>query len=168
MRHYLFIALALLLACTVSIETAHAEKEVKLRPTVLKNAKLNNIESLGIFKTPQQGSLGRDLWSNGDRRNIASLMSALPSKTENYALQRLRNGLLLTAANTQLLKDKAPARDGGDMFTMRLENLLRIGAYDYAAKMYETLGDEPYHPRLAKAGIITSVSYTHLTLPTKA
>jgi len=154
MRHFLYFALSLLLVCAVPLVSAQAESDEKKRPAVLK-AKITPIESLGVFTTPQQGSLGRDLWSNGDRRNISALMSALPSKTENYALQRLRNGILLTAANTQLLKDKDPAQDGADMFTLRLENLLRIGAYDYAAKMYEKLDDEPYHPRLAKAGIIT-------------
>lgn len=154
MRHILLLTLAFLLSLPAVTSIAHAEDDAKKRPAILKVSNINKLESRGIFSSPAQGSLGRDMWSNGKRASIAALMAELPAVTENYALQRLRNGILLTSANTQLLRDKKPPKGNADIFTLRMENLLRIGAYDYAAKMYETLDQEPYHPRLAKAGLI--------------
>lgn len=151
----LFTALlGIFMLCTYESALAEDDAEKK-RPAVIKVSNIYKIESIGIFKTPQQGSLGRDMWSNGNRVNVPKLMSLLPASTENKALQRIRNGVLLTSANAKLLKGKLDSEKNDDLFTLRLENLLRIGAYEYAAKMYDELDQEPYSPRLAKAGIMT-------------
>jgi|GEM_PF-1610994 len=129
------------------------------RPATL-DVNMRRLESHGLWSTPKDGGLGRDMWNNTSRDAITHLLPLMSTQTKDWLVQRLRNSLLLTSANALLIKDDKNEKQkaGNDLFTLRLETLLEIGAYDYAAQFYALLdNEEPYHPRLARAGILTQM-----------
>ncbi len=128
-------------------------KAVKKRPAVL-DVNYNRMESLGLFNTPGDGSLGRDLWDNTRRSFLVGFLAKIPSPSpDSFTHQRMVNGLLLSEANAGLIVDDIDIEPGKDILTLRLNRLNQMGAYKQAFDLYSKLGQEPYHSDLAKAGI---------------
>ncbi len=124
-----------------------------LRPEILR-VNTKKIESLGLYETPNDGSLGRDLWDNTRRSFLMEYMPRIPQPDiGSPEHQRLVMGLLLSKANADLVEEDAEFVPGKDILTLRLQKLMDVGAYKQAFTLYSSLGEEPYHPELAQAGI---------------
>lgn len=142
-----------LISGVVPLHAQDNTKDENLRPRVL-DVNLSRIESFGLLTRPQNGALGKDLWNKTSRASLKSLFPRLPHPSESNTLHKLVMGLLLSASNSRLLEGEIDPESGSDLLTLRIEKLLELGAYDYAFKMYIALNREPYHPRLAKNGIL--------------
>jgi hypothetical protein len=136
-----------------TVEKKAEAKPIKKRPAVLK-VDYNQLEALGLYTTPAEGSLGRDLWSNTRRSFLMEFLPLLPDPTSSAAHRHMVMGLLLSEANPALIENDVRVEAGKDVFTMRLERLNEMGAYHYSYKLFSKVSDEPYHENLAKAGII--------------
>ena len=112
------------------------------------------LESRGLYYSPADGSLGRDLWTNTKRSVLLNYLPSLPSAGKSPFLQTLTTGLLLSDANAKLIENDVPPKPGEDMLTHRLMKLMDLGMSDQALKIYSDMGQPPYHPNLAQAGII--------------
>lgn len=114
---------------------------------------VRRIESLGTLATFRQGSLGPDIWTGTRRSAILALVPQTPAATGSTTVTDLIRRAMLTEAGTGGIKNDAPVAPGQDFLTLRLEHLLRQGAYQDALDLYSLVRDKPYTPRLGKAGI---------------
>ena len=114
----------------------------------------SNIESIGLYSKVSEGGMGKDLWGNTKRSTLTSLIQSMPASSQEPSVQRLIFGMLLTAANASNIENDAPLQAGNDLLTLRMEKLLEGGAYRQAFDLYSQLKEEPYHPRLARAGVL--------------
>lgn len=145
--------LALPPAPALAQDDPNSGSAVKKRPAVL-DVNYNRMESLGLYNTPADGSLGRDLWNNTRRSFLTGFLPLTPQPSpHSFAHQRMVIGLLLSEANANLIRDDIDIEPGKDVLTLRLNRLNDIGAYKQAFDLYSKLGQEPYHSDLAKAGI---------------
>ncbi|MCD8571509.1 MAG: hypothetical protein LRY76_08365 [Alphaproteobacteria bacterium] len=138
-----------------TIEEAKAPaKKQENKPAKLLKVDFADLESKGLYYSPQDGSLGRDLWSHTRRSAVLEYLPALPSAGESPLLQIFTNGLLLSKANADLIENDVAPEPGQDILTLRLMKLMDLGMTDQALKIYSDLGQPPYHPNLAQAGIM--------------
>lgn len=126
--------------------------EIKLRPAVL-DFDLEKLETVGLYSDTNDGSLGRDLWTNSRRSEVVELLPLIPAPDKSPTQQALVMGALTTLADIDQLDDYRKVEDGKDIFTLRLQKLNEIGAYKQSFEMYSLIGAEPYHLNLATAGI---------------
>lgn len=130
------------------------QDERDLRPKIL-DVDLDRIESIGLIRTPKDGGLGRDLWSKSDRKEISYLLKKLPTPDPKLpAHKRLVWGALLSVTNAELIVTENEDDIETDILTIRLNKLMDFGAYKQALDMYTQINHEPYHPALAKAGLL--------------
>ncbi len=160
-----FLALSLciiFLQPALSLAKDRAEKDSKKQSEaekpVVYEGNYNLIESYGIYTKPKEGSLGRDLWSNSARSAIGYWIKESPNEIRNPIIQRLIFGALLSKVNPRLIQNDIPITPGEDLFTLRIEKLVKMGAYTQASDLYSLAGEEPYHPRLAYSGILAMLS----------
>lgn len=122
------------------------------RPATLK-VNINKVESIGLVYKPQDGGLGKDLWTNSRRSKIDFLIPNLPDEPYGKVQTFLTHGLLTTQSNGYLIEPDKDIEE--DILTRRITKLSEMGAYNKAKKLYEQLdGAEPYNESLAKAGIL--------------
>lgn len=114
---------------------------------------IRRIESLGTLSTFNEGALGKDIWAGTSRSDVATLFPALPASVPSATVTDLLRRAMLTRADSTLLVPDEKIMPGADFLTLRLEQLLRQGAYQEALDLYGLLKDKPYHLRLARAGI---------------
>jgi hypothetical protein len=108
-----------------------------------------DVETLALFVTANDGSLGKDAWKNLSRDDVRDLISASVPPTLPV-LRGLYVRALLTDAS--LSSGSAPA-DGNDLFTLRLKKLVEAGAFDDAFRLYRRLGTQTPTASAAQAGI---------------
>ncbi|MCB1563783.1 MAG: hypothetical protein KDJ75_09435 [Alphaproteobacteria bacterium] len=112
-------------------------------------------ESAGLYKSRKDGGLGPELWRHARREAVQDYMELLPVSSGNMIFQNLTLSLLLSAADTTDMDDYKKPEAGEDLLTLRLEKLLSMGAYGKIYEIYNFLPDKPYHPRIARAGILS-------------
>lgn len=122
-------------------------------PKILKTD-FASLESNGLYSNPQDGSLGRDLWTNTRRSAVLAYLPQLPPAGSSPTLQSLTSGVLLSSAQAGLIVNDIQPEQGSDILTLRLMKLMDLGMTDQALKIYSELGQPPYHPNLAQAGIM--------------
>ncbi len=135
-------------------EEDKAEPKKAKEPKALTEDQAAALESMGLLKSTKDGALGRDLWSNAKRSVLVSLMNDIPPAHKSRIIRHLRASALLTAADARLIENDMPIEPGRDLLTLRLQELLRIGAYDKASDLYAAQGEEPYDAALAITGIL--------------
>jgi hypothetical protein len=145
-----FLVIGLLASFGLSVKSANSQE---LRPAIL-NVKYESIESLGLYDSPKDGSLGRDLWDNSRRSEIQYLLERMPAPGSSPVHRQLVMATLLTEASANLIENDVPPEPGKDLLTLRLEKLIEFGAYKQAFELYSSLNREPYAPELARAGIL--------------
>lgn len=184
--HNIFVIVAICIAVSMlSVTPVHAdermagstehkktedEKTVEINDADLspeefyKNHKIriHRIESTGLYHSLKEGSLGIDLWENGDRARVSELIKTLPANTPHAYMRVLMRDLLLTGARTENLNGERFPVPGEDFLTLRLEKLIEMGAFYEAADLYRAMKDTPYHPRLLEAGV-TALLYAGQT-----
>lgn len=126
------------------------------KPASMSNADFREIESAGMYKNANEGSLGKDLWKGSKRSVLLPLIEDMPVASREPAVQRLIFGALLTQADARMIENDVPIEPGRDLFTLRLEKLIQAGAYRQAQDFYSSFFEEtkPYHERLARAGLL--------------
>ena len=113
------------------------------------------LESAGLYSSAEEGSLGKDLWKGMKRSELLSLLETMPVASQIPAAQRLIFGALLSRTEAGMIDNDAAPNPGGDLLTLRLEKLIQAGDYPHAQDLYSSFGNhEPYHERLARAGIL--------------
>ncbi|HEY8190603.1 MAG TPA: hypothetical protein VIF12_07950, partial [Micavibrio sp.] len=110
------------------------------------------MESLGPLINPLKGGLGDDMWDGTGRSVVQEFIPALPTGKTLRSVQLLARRVLLSNGDVSMMRNDTPA--GQDLFTLRLEQLLAMGAYSDAVDLYTLLQGEPSHDRLAQAGIM--------------
>lgn len=146
-KHPVLLGLTLGLTLLLCLKAGQAETEI---PRDIKK-----FESAGLYANRKDGGLGRDLWDRSHRSTVRDYLQAMPNASEHPALQRLTLSLLLSAADISEMDNDIPLTAGEDFLTLRLEKLLDMGAYKKAYELYSFLPEKPYHPRIAKAGILS-------------
>ncbi len=114
------------------------------------------LESHGLLTSASQGSLGRDLWHGTARSLLVEYLPQLPTAPGFYTVSKLVRKLLLTAADTSLLRADEKPRPGADLTTLRLQKLLEMGAYQEAFTLYTRHSSAPYHQDLARMGVLAA------------
>lgn len=140
---------------TPAATSATAAAPVKTpRPSTGKTMDRKAMESLGPLTNPLKGSLGNDMWGGSRRAVLAKYIPLLSTGDASRAAQLLSRRVLLSNGDIKML-DNDPGPSGGeDLFTLRLEKLLEMGAYDDAVELYTLIEGEPSHGRLGRAGIM--------------
>lgn len=150
---FLCIALLALSGSNIAFAQPKPDKKPGVDPVVYEGD-YEELESYGVYSRPADGSLGRDLWSNSSRSALMYWFKNMPEQFENPMLQRIAFGTLLSRVNANLIRDDIDVVPGEDLLTLRLEQLLKMGAYSHAAELYSKADDEAYHPRLAYTGAL--------------
>lgn len=121
--------------------------------------RVHRIESLGTLTSFRQGGLGKDIWAGTRRSSILTLLPQIPPATGSAVVTNLIRRALLTEATAASIRNDVAFGPGQDFTTLRLEHLLRQGAYQDALDLYSLIREKPYSARLGKAGI-TAMLYT--------
>jgi len=112
------------------------------------------LESLGPLTNPLRGGLGNDMWADTPRSVVQDFLPLLPDGKTIWPAQWLARRVVLSNGDVTMMKnDKTPA-EGQDLFTLRLERLLAMGAYADAAALYRLIEGNPLHDRMVRAGIL--------------
>jgi hypothetical protein len=115
----------------------------------------NQIESIGLLSQGADGGLGEDVWVGSDRATITRLIPAAPRVTGFPEIQDLLRRLYLTAAKPDYFNKNGNRPDPGrDLLTLRIQKLESMGLYSEAIKLYSLNTGEPYHEKLARAGVL--------------
>lgn len=110
-------------------------------------------EFLGFAPLNDERSLGNDVFRGSTRSVLTELFKSLTARDVNLPIHKTTNRVLLTAGRqSDIISDTKPA-PGEDLLTIRLEKMLERGLYAEAASIYTSLESEPYHERLASAGL---------------
>jgi len=140
--------------------TVHSEveehEEAATTEAVLK-INYDRFESRGLLSKPLDGSLGRDLWDGSKRSLLITYLPQLPGMSQYRTIQALSKRLLLTQADTSLIRQDENPQAGNDLLTLRLEKLLEMGAYKEALTLYTGNPGQPYHERFAQAGVLAAL-----------
>ena len=120
-------------------------------------ANFTRIESAGLLSNPREGSLGIDMWDGSARPFVASLVPEIPPAGEYRTLHNLVRRALLTRADTALLDEQRNMEPGQDLLTLRIEKLTEMGDFTQAIQLYTQSPGDPYHERLARAGILAMI-----------
>lgn len=110
-------------------------------------------EFLGFAPLNDERSLGNDVFRGSTRSVLTELFKSLGGRDANPAMHKLTNRALLTAGRQSDIISDSKAEAGEDLLTIRLEKMLERGLYAEAASIYTSLEAEPYHERLASAGL---------------
>ncbi len=132
---------------------AQEPEEENRRPSTLE-VNYGNIESAGLYSNAREGSLGKDLWDGTQRSYLIGLIERLPSYMSSRTFRRLIKRALLSETNSRLIQNDIEIEPGHDLLTVRIEKLLDMGLYAEAFELYGLLNKEPYHERLARAGVL--------------
>lgn len=124
------------------------------QPRVGMRMNVREMENLGPLTNPLLGSLGNDLWDGTARSTLQRFIPQLPAGDTDRPLQLLTRRVLLTNGDVGMLRNDVSSPGGADLFTLRLEKLLEIGAFHDAVSLYTLIEGEPAHDRLARAGVI--------------
>ncbi len=110
---------------------------------------IGNIENIGykIYGFP------RDIWKNSKKSDIYELINALPDNPRSYYLADLSKKVLMSGIRIKTIDNDYISKAGDDLFTLRINKLLSSGFVKEANDLYKKVGDKPYHPKLAEAGL---------------
>lgn len=111
-------------------------------------------EGLGLYASPQQGSLGPSLWQGLPREDIYKLIDSINPTLTSPSLRALALRLLLTQTDPladPIKSDAAPPLP--DFLTYRMTKLNHLGAYEDASHLYEKTADQKLSGDLAEAGL---------------
>ncbi len=139
---------------TQTVAVAKTKDKPVAKEAIL-SVKYEDLESVGLYRSTRQGSLGRDLWNGSTRSALSYLLENTPTQSTSRTLNILNKRLLLSAANSSLLKDDIEIEAGKDLLTLRFNRLLDIGHYKEAFEQYSLFNVEPYHDNLARAGVLS-------------
>ncbi|MBI2234789.1 MAG: hypothetical protein HYU57_07405 [Micavibrio aeruginosavorus] len=112
------------------------------------------LEKLGPLTNPLNGSLGHDMWDGTARSTLLKFLPRLPNGAAPRTAQLLARRVLLSNGDAGLLSNDVSPTPGEDLFTLRLEKLLDMGAYNDAVALYTMIEGEPAHDRLGRAGVM--------------
>ncbi len=122
-------------------------------PTSLPKFSYKVLESYGTLSDPLGTTLGVDMWAGSSRSTIVKEIPNLPTGHTVATMQDMTLRLLLTQADSTFIRADVAPEKGNDLMTLRLQKLLDIGAYKSAMDLYTQIAGEPYHEKLARAGI---------------
>lgn len=112
------------------------------------------MESLGPLTNPLKGGLGIDMWAGTARSVVQEFLPQLPAGNTIRPAQLLARRVLLSNGDIGMMRNDKSPEAGQDLFTLRLEKLIEMGAYSDAVDLYTLIEGEPGHDRLAHAGIM--------------
>lgn len=112
------------------------------------------LESLGPLTNPLRGGLGNDMWADTPRSVVQDFLPLLPDGQTIWPAQWLARRVILSNGDVTMMKNDKSPQDGEDLFTLRLERLLAMGAYADAASLYKLIEGNPLHDRMVRAGIL--------------
>lgn len=110
-------------------------------------------EFIGFSPLDDQRSMGNDTFRGSTHSSLTDLIKSISPRSPHPYLHRMVNRILLTAARQSDIIMDSPPESGSDLLTLRLEKMLERGLYSEAASIYTTFDSEPYHERLATAGL---------------
>ena len=113
------------------------------QPRTGKIMKRVDMESLGPLVNPLKGALGNDMWDGTARSTVQTFLPELPAGNTLRTVQLLTRRVLLSDGDAKLLRNDTAPKDGEDIFTLRLEKLLEMGAYKDAFDLYTLIRGEP-------------------------
>lgn len=113
-----------------------------------------DMESLGPLTNPLKGGLGIDMWAGTARSVVQEFLPQLPAGNTIWPAQLLARRVLLSNGDVGMMRNDKSPEPGQDLFTLRLEKLIEMGAYSDAVDLYTLIEGEPGHDRLARAGIM--------------
>lgn len=148
------MACLLCFACLPS--AAHAQEKNTKTPPAIESVDFAAIESIGLYTSPEEGSLGNGMYQGADRASLSALIEDLPAESSLNALEKLTNDMLLSAANAAFIENSTDIKDGADLLTLRIEKLLQRGLIKQAYGIASKIGDDQYyHPRLSRAIVLS-------------
>lgn len=110
-------------------------------------------DTVALYQTQSEGSLGQDLWKGMTREQIVTALRDLPVPQESPLQRDLTLRVLLTQADVPLAKPDKDGKTSPDVFTARLSRLVEIGAFKEAMQLYEKLETPPSNADSALAGM---------------
>ena len=105
-----------------------------------------NPDTIGLYSTISDGSLGGTLWQDYPAADIDKDLSAIPDDMKSETMRGLLRRALLTTP------DEKDEKDTGEAFSARLEKLVALGAYEETFRLYNKLEGNIPSAKAALAG----------------
>ena len=144
MRFLLFTLLISLISTN-----AHAE-EIVTRPDYTR-------ESSGLLSSDLQGAFPKAVWKDQPRSEVQYLLENMPTNGTNRSIQELKRKFLISQGDTRLIKNDIKVIHYQDIFSLRLKNLMKLGFYDDAFRLYTNMVETPETSELAEIGLLLTL-----------
>lgn len=122
----------------------------KAAPNIESTAEEADSDTLALYTTQGDGSLGSELWAGMKREEVIAGLSALPVPAFSPVQRDLALRLLLTRAPVAASNDKSAS---GGLFSARLAKLIELGAFREAMQLNEKLESQADSETAALAGM---------------
>lgn len=118
------------------------------------NAQDTQYESMGLFDAGHKYSLGTGLYHQSSRAALTKLLEQTPT-SQWITLERTINHFLLTTADASAIKNDITVPAGKDLFTLRLNALLKRGLNKQAFDLFTKIPNEITQESLAYTGVMS-------------
>lgn len=115
------------------------------------------VESTGTLTDVKGGALEKTLWKDQNRSEIEFLIQKLPTNIGLRSVLSLQRRLLLTRADSTLMKNDVGPLRGNDLLIQRINKLMDMGLYDAAWELYTQKAEDPYDVSIAQLGMLLLV-----------
>lgn len=117
-------------------------------------AQNTKFESMGLFDASHKNSLGAGIYHQSSRAALTKLLEQTKG-SQWIALEREINHFLLTTADASAIKNDITVSAGKDLFTLRLNALLKRGLNKQAFDLFTKIPDEITQDSLAYSGVLS-------------
>jgi hypothetical protein len=179
----IFIGLALMFSVSVSVpDAAYAAPTERMAGTIpgdsittarnesgeaekiIHEADYEELESLGTLYSFKEGALGKGIWHGIKRSALNSALFNLSPEISSRTMTKLAINALLSRNDAGLIINDIDPVPGKDIYTLRLVKVIEFGLFEKAVDMYALQREPPYHPELARAGVIAMLGSGQLSL----
>ncbi len=111
-----------------------------------------DIESVGTYAPGHPKSLGPGIYHNASRSGLSNALKHI-GLGRRISLERKINDFLLTSADASALNNDIEKQDTNNLFTLRLNALLKRGLNNEAFALYTQISDIEDHEKLVRLGV---------------
>ncbi len=111
-------------------------------------------ESMGLFNADHKYSLGAGIYHQSSRAALTKLLEQT-NGSQWIALEKTVNNFFLTTADASAIKNDIEVPVGKDLFTLRLNALLKRGLNKQAFDLFTKIPDEITQESLAYSGVLS-------------
>ncbi|PCK00284.1 MAG: hypothetical protein COA45_00420 [Zetaproteobacteria bacterium] len=111
-------------------------------------------ESIGLYDTGHKDSLGTGIYHQSSRTGLTKLLEQ-NKRSHWIAVEKTINNFLLTTADASALRNDIDIQAGKDLFTLRLNALLKRGLNKQVFDLFTKIPEESTQESLAFIGVLS-------------